>query len=302
MSAAARNPALHARITQLIQEAWEAAEDERTDPAAAAAEAVLNKLLDPSAKKVSAANVGATAREGVVEPTTNDRGDEEHPSWVMLGVSRISVGGAGAVLFDSDLKHSTVMRITLSSATRQRQLNRDYVRADRRLIEVDMSMAQWAAFVSSPGQGDGVPATLRWRSTIGAVPQAPYAPRLALSIDEARSAAEKSVAEIKAAFAAFEERPIKKNRDTLKYAIANAPANMVFAAKSLGEHAENVVTKAKADIEAEVQRVAEQRGLDPGDIGGTLQLSAGAEREPCDACDGTTTGNFCRAHDWHRQS
>jgi hypothetical protein len=54
------------------------------------------------------------------------------------------------------------------------------------------------------------------------------------------------------------------------------PANMTFAAKSLSEHAENVVQRARADVEAMVLAKAAQLGLEPGDLGVSLpQLSAG---------------------------
>lgn len=40
----------------------------------------------------------------VVEPTLDERGDEQHPAWIMVGASRVS-STRGAVLFDSDILH-----------------------------------------------------------------------------------------------------------------------------------------------------------------------------------------------------
>jgi hypothetical protein len=55
---------------------------------------------------------------------------------------------------------------------------------------------------------------------------------------------------------------------------------MEFAAQSLSEHAENVVQRARADIEAVVMVKAQQLGLNPGDLGIPPQLEA---REAADA-------------------
>lgn len=47
---------------------------------------------------------------------------------------------------------------------------------------------------------------------------------------------------------------------------------MSYAAKSLSEHAENVVQRARADIEAMVVSKAEQLGIDPGEVAETPLL------------------------------
>jgi hypothetical protein len=54
---------------------------------------------------------------------------------------------------------------------------------------------------------------------------------------------------------------------TLRNATGNLPSNMEFAAQSLTEHTENVVVKAKADIEALMVR-ATQNGvaIEAGDL------------------------------------
>jgi hypothetical protein len=62
----------------------------------------------------------------------------------------------------------------------------------------------------------------------------------------------------------------------LKAMIDNAPSNMEYAAVSLSEHAENVVQKARHDIEAMVVNKAQQLGIDPAEL--TMpELEAGDE-------------------------
>lgn len=205
-----------------------------------------------------------------VEPTVNEDGWEEHPAWAMIGAHRVQTGSPGAVLFDSDIRHHHYVTVTLARAERKRDLNSDHLHARHQIIEVAMSEAQWASFVSSMGVGSGVPCTVTYErkdGVRGAVPGMEYAPRLQESMDEVRSAGDKSIEKIREAFEKVKEKPNKGNLRYLEAMIANAPSNMEFAAKSLSEHAENVVQKARADIEAMVVAKAEQLGLEAGDVG-----------------------------------
>src|SRR5688572_30436551 len=104
----------------------------------------------------------------VQEPTVDERGDERHPAWGMIGAARVQTTPPGAVLFDSDLRHQHNVIITLYEARRNRgDLYRDHLMAERQVVEVQMSEAQWASFVSSMNAGDGVPCTIRTRPTEG---------------------------------------------------------------------------------------------------------------------------------------
>ncbi len=209
------------------------------------------------------------------EPTTeNERGFEEHPSWVVVGASRVSVSPPGASLFDSDIRHQHVIMVRVSRAQRKRDLNRDWIHADKQIIEFTMSEAQWASFVSSMNSGSGTPATLDWLSGED-IPRAPYDPRLAHSIDDVRDAAKKAQADVHRAFTEYKEKKTVGNLRHLEAMIDNLPANLTFAADSLTEHAENVVQRAKADIEAFAVDKARQIGLDPAEVQAPLELTGG---------------------------
>lgn len=142
-----------------------------------------------------------------------------------------------------------------------------------------MSESQWASFVSSMNLGGGVPATLTWDKTRDdpRVPGVPFEPRLAESMAEVRRASTDAMAKVQEAFETYAAHKTVGNLRTLEYAIKNLPANMEFAAKSLSGHAEDVVNRARADIEAFVVAKATQLGIDPGAIGTTLELSAGPD-------------------------
>jgi hypothetical protein len=222
------------------------------------------------------------ARE-VEEPTIVKRdekwGDEwAHPAWAMIGASRVS--GGDAVLFDSDIRHNHYVVVRLRGATRRRSLHRDSLFAESRapIVEVAMSEAQWASFVSSMNVGDGVACTLRYREG-QSIPGLPYESRLKESVDEVRGAADKALERVREAFAKVEEKPNKGNIRALRFAIEGMPNNMAFAAESLTEHTENVVQKARADIEAMVVSKAQQLGLEPGDLGVDRPALAAGDHE-----------------------
>jgi hypothetical protein len=200
-------------------------------------------------------------RRDITEPTRDERGDETHPAWGLISVHRGSYGPPGAVLFDSDIRHQFALSVRIAAASRQRDLNRDWLHREREFIEIAMSEAQWASFVSSMNTGNGVPCTITYRHDEGMVPGFPYEPRLAESTAEVERAADRSLAEIRAAFEAYTEHKTAANLRNLRARIENAGPNMRFAAESLTEHAENVVQKARADIEAMVVAKAQQLGV-----------------------------------------
>jgi hypothetical protein len=219
-------------------------------------------------------------------PKTHANGDESHPAFGMIGASRVSVAGGlhnGSVLFDSDVAHQQLIRVTLSRAVRKRDGMQDRTHAIRELFEVDMSMAQWASFVSSMNVGDGVPCTIRRTETDRDVPGLEHAPRLAVSMQETRDAARDAFAFIKAARDAYEATPSspakakKEALSKLHYAIENAAPNVDYAGKVLVEHTENVVQRARADVEAMVVSKAAQLGLDPATVASPLAIASPEE-------------------------
>ena len=212
--------------------------------------------------------------------TTDEHGYEEHPAWGVIGASRGQT--TGTTLFDSDIVHRSTIRIRIKAATRKRDLKHDWIGGRDQLIEVELSEAQWASFVSTMNVSDGVPCTVRRIGHQPPIENPPHEPRLAVSMDETRTAAEEAYRGIQTALDAYEaalagkagaaER--RKLLSTLHYAVANAVPNVAYAGTQLTEHAENVVQRARADIEAFVVGKAGQLGLEPGDIASPLELEA----------------------------
>jgi hypothetical protein len=195
---------------------------------------------------------------------------EIHESFGYAAVNNIQ--STGTSLFDSDIVHQHYVALRIGRMERQRKHNRDYLHPTDEIIEVGMSVAQWGALVSSFGKGSGVPVTIMWTQEQGLVPGSPHEPRLAHSTAEVRSAARKAMDDVAAAMAALDgawerkagRREMADLLRNLRATVDNAPLNITFAANSLNEHVENVVTKARADIEAMVDDRARQLGIDPG--------------------------------------
>lgn len=200
-----------------------------------------------------------------LDPTIDEHGDERHPAFATIGAFRGS--STGTHLFDSDIVHQHTVRIRINQASRKRDHHTDWIHGEKELIEVELSEAQWASFVSAMNSGSGVPCTLRWTKEDGPMPEFPHAPRLAETMAETHKAAEAAFEDIREAFADLEAASTAKEKreamNTLRARIKNATPNVDFAGRVLIEHAEDVVTKAKADVEAFVTMKARQLGIDP---------------------------------------
>jgi hypothetical protein len=214
-------------------------------------------------------------KRDVTEPTLDKWEHEVHPAFGLIGASRVSNSPPGSVLFDSDIRHQHSVVVRVSTATRKRDLSHDWIHQDKEFLEVEMSEAQWASFVSSMNVGSGVPCTIRRREDDVFVDAPPYQPRLQESMREVHGAADKTFSQIKEALAAYEAHKTAANLRTLHYTIENATANVDYTARRMGEHAENVVQRARADIEAFVVNKAQQLGLTAAEVGQPFALEAG---------------------------
>lgn len=199
-----------------------------------------------------------------VDPTVGKHG-EEHPAWGLISAHR-STGSHGTVLFDSEIRHRNTVTVRIATASRKRELSHDWLYREEEFVDVEMSEAQWASFVSSMNSGSGVPCTIRRREQDWNIPTFPFAPRLEESLNEVRTAGTRAVERIRAAFVAYDEKRNAANLRSLRSAIDGLPANMEFAAESLSKHAEGAVERMRADIEAMVLAHAAHLGLGAADV------------------------------------
>jgi hypothetical protein len=226
-------------------------------------------------------------RPDVQESTFSEHGEEQHPAWMTIGAARVSHGPPGTYLFDSDIRHQHTMRVTIRMAGRRRDLHHDWIHGGREVLEIEMSEAQWASFVSTTNVGTGVPCTGVFAGKMpieewGYIPSFPFESRFAVTMGETRRAAHEAFDEIQEALAAYvtalENKAGAKERnaalDELKGVVRNAVPNVNYAGKRVTEHGETVVNKMKSDIEGYVLAVARQLDLDPRVLGSADQLPA----------------------------
>ena len=208
-------------------------------------------------------------------------GEETHPAFALIGASRVSVGGVGqgAVLFDSDILHGHTVRVRLHTASRSRDLSHDWIHSRKQIIEIEMSEAQWASFVSSMNVGNGVPCTIRHQG-YEQVPEFELDPRLGVTMAETKASAEKAFDGIKDAMAVYEKAlkdkvPAKERNQALRdlhFSIENAVPNVNYAGTQLVKQAEDVVTKMRSDVEAFVVSKARQLGMDVDELAAPADL------------------------------
>lgn len=200
----------------------------------------------------------------VQDPVVNQEGFDTHPAFGVCRIRRVTAN-PGKTLFQSDLLHREYIQVTVYEAVRKRELSSDWVHSTKVLMEFSVSLAQFASLIASAGT-EGVPVTLDWRN--GDLPELPHEPRLQESAKEVRAAADKAFAGIQEAEKAYEEAlerkaPAAERRkllSDLRSAIGNASDNVEYAGRKLAEHAEDVVERSRADVEAMVSSY-EQLGM-----------------------------------------
>jgi len=165
-----------------------------------------------------------------------------HPAFAQISASRVSSGGPGVPLYGSDFNHQHFVSITIRSSEERRDLNHYWHFGGRDLIEVHLSEAQWATFVSSMNVGMGVPCTLAFQAKEGAG----EVPRLTLRDTE------KVFNEELAAKVAKMERLLQEAMDA---------AEPLLDGLSAKKHIEKTIEKAKIEVNTYIQHSVVSAGL-----------------------------------------
>lgn len=217
-----------------------------------------------------------------VEKAGDRRGTKEfsHPAFGQIRASRVH---GEKVLYGSDYAHQHFITIEIVRSQLMRDLSRDWHFGREELIEISLSEAQWATFVSSLNIGSGVPCTLEY---VGgeSMPLIPLRNVEDVSKQEVQEAVtnltafiEKSMKEIDAEIGKSLSG-VKKNKvmQHLEALHREVKLNLPFMAKSFGEHMEERVEKAKTEVHAYIQNAIVRAGVEaiPKDSG-PLQLNPG---------------------------
>jgi len=211
-----------------------------------------------------------------------------HPAFAQIGASRVSSGG-GTRLYGSDFAHQNYVRIRIGKSVLHRSLANDNPYGmNQSYIEVDLSEAQWATFVSSMNVGFGVQCTLRYldNEEIPGI-AAPEENREKQFKREAKERADRALAQIDLLAAEIDALKVsEKQKAALKSRLVNArmqlTSNIPFVLEQFGEHMERTVEKAKTEVNAYVLNTIQRAGLqalgnDAGDNPPVLGFDGGTE-------------------------
>lgn len=210
-----------------------------------------------------------------VMPSSNgERERHRHEAFGVLTMSTIQ-SSASQKLFGSDLEHHQYVSIKLHRAVLDRSLHRDWVHDEDMIASVEMSHAQFAQFITSNGNGQGTPCTIRYAPAQGTLPEemAPIAlpetkhETLRRGVEES---AIEGIQKVSDALAALEEmanngkvslKTLKEKLHSARCHLTNLPSNLSYAVKSAEEALEKATSDAKIEVESYVQMTANRLGL-----------------------------------------
>jgi len=206
--------------------------------------------------------------ESPVVTETNHGEKHTHPAYGVIHMS-VPRNNYGMTLFGSDIKHSDTVRITISTAYLNRDLNRDFIHEDKQIISFEMSHAQFAQFITSQGNGSGTPITLVHAPTDYKLASVPGIKQIETKNQtfqkeiretagkEIREQFEKEINRLEAMIESgkFSKKELADIHKNMKIRMENFSENMAYVVKT----AEEALEKATSDAKIEVESWIEQR-------------------------------------------
>lgn len=193
--------------------------------------------------------------------------DDDHPSYGAIRLSRIS---GQAKLFMSPFHHQHFIGISISRATKRRSLADDHMFGrQRELIEVFMSEAQFAQFITGHSDGNGSPCTLH-HITGQYMPEPPWKDEKEKFSDDTKATMNKAAEylakgerEIEAILAkkSLTKDDKKKIVGYLHEAYRKLTDSLPFIADQMQERFDKIVAKAGIEVEAHMNRFVAHMGL-----------------------------------------
>lgn len=198
---------------------------------------------------------------------------ETHPSYALIGAARVS-STPGHTLFGSDFRHQNFILISVKKAVLNRGLASDYHFGREEYIEVALSEAQWATFVSTLNVGEGVPCTLERLAGQRIPAIEPIDDRRTQFNEEIAQDLNESIALMEEALA---QAKTKAQREPIERAISRLRSGLPFVAGQFDEHAEKTLEKVKIEAEAYLTRAIMRAGLDALGAPPMLELAESTE-------------------------
>lgn len=85
---------------------------------------------------------------------------DNHESYGMIGISYQRRNNQ--TLFGSTIKHDHVITLTIKKADVERKYHEETFFGREKIIEINLSSAQFTQFITNPNFGDGIPCTIKW--------------------------------------------------------------------------------------------------------------------------------------------
>lgn len=215
-------------------------------------------------KKIEQPVVSVTSRGTLVET---------HPAYAQIMASRISGQSA---LYGSDFLHQNFIRIRVSPSELHRDLSHDNMyNSVQTYIEVDLSEAQWATFVSAMSVNGGTGCTLNSRD-MQDVPALPRpADKKPQFTKEARQACQDAMDSVEQLRQAIEELSISQKQKNILLSRASSVtarlnSTIPFIMEQFGEYMESTVEKAKIEVNAYTVNAVQRAGLQALKAGSSL--------------------------------
>lgn len=186
-----------------------------------------------------------------------------HPAFAQIGASRVS---GETYLYGSDFKHRNTIRITIRKSELMRDLSHDNHFGREELIEVELSEAQWATFISTLNVGFGVPCTLLHTGgkTIPGLPKpAKRTDQFMDEVSETLLSTSEGLAKLRGMVEAssLSAKAKKEFLSAIEVAGYGVGANLKFVADTFGKHVEKVTEDAKTEVEAYITSVIQRTGI-----------------------------------------
>lgn len=196
-----------------------------------------------------------------------------HPAFGQILARRVN---GHRSLYGSEFRHNAYMSITIHTSQLHRSLSRDWHYGGKEIISVDLSEAQWATFVSAPNIGSGVQCTIDHIHGVSMPLLPDPKPSSDQFAQEVKAKLADSVEQLKSTLVAIDEMGLPKTKaqalkDKINRSINQLSANIPFVAEQFGEHVEDTVEKAKAEIHGYMTQVIQRAGIESL-TGGKLPL------------------------------
>jgi hypothetical protein len=200
----------------------------------------------------------------------DEREYKKHPSYGTISISRVN-SSADNQFFGSSITHNNFIALRIHEASIAHNLNRDWIHAEKVLVEVYMSQSQFAEAITSLNMGDGTPCTIHRLMGKGIEPDVFENKRIQFEKDfdhNVRKINERTSTMItEAEKRLLDSKPLSKAEKAellgqLRMIKQDINSNLPFVQKSFNEQMDKTVLEAKGEIEAFVENKIHSAGLE----------------------------------------